>query len=187
MGRSQSNPAPDEMPAVRPLFTAEEIAARVESLAGEIAAAMPRDVLVVTILKGGFVFVADLIRALHGAGMRPRVDFMTLSSYGEGSESSGKVTVTHDISDDVRDRDVLLVDDILEQGRTMAAARRLLLERGARSVRVCVLLDKPGKRKVPSEPDFTGFSVPDRFVVGYGLDYAHRFRELPYIGTVDVG
>ncbi len=173
------------MPRVSPLFGADAIAARVEVLAGEIAAVMPRDVLVVALLKGGFVFAADLIRAIHRADMRPRVDFMTLSSYGAGTTSSGKVAIGRDLSDDVRGQDVLLVDDILESGRTLAAAKDMLIERGARSLKLCVLLDKPGRRKVACQADFIGFTVPDRFVVGYGLDYAHLFRDLPYIGVIE--
>ena len=171
--------------SVSTLYSAEKIAARVESLAGEIAEAMPDDILVIAILKGGFVFAADLIRALHRAGMRPQVDFMTLSSYGTGKESSGEVSIARDISDDIRDIDILLLDDILESGRTVAAARKLLLARGARSVKLCMLLDKPGKRKVECEADFCGFTVQDLFVVGYGLDFAHYYRDLPYIGTID--
>ncbi|MFP6731309.1 MAG: hypoxanthine phosphoribosyltransferase [Alphaproteobacteria bacterium] len=176
---------PVDIQSVSTLYSAEEIAVRVDALAKDIAAAMPEDILVVAILKGGFVFAADLIRALHGAGMYPRVDFMTLSSYGAGKESSGKVSIARDISDDIQGADILLVDDILESGRTVAAARRLLLERGASSVKICMLLDKPGKRKVECEADFCGFVVPDLFVVGYGLDFAHYYRDLPYIGTVD--
>ena len=179
--------APPDTPRIEPLFSADEIAARVDGLAREIARAMPGDVLVVAILKGGFVFAADLIRALNRAGMRPQVDFMTLASYGAGPESSGKITVARDLSDDVRGRDVLLVDDILESGRTVHAARKMLLERGANSVKICMLLDKPGKRKVACDADFCGFVVPDRFVVGYGLDYAHYYRDLPYIGAVETG
>ena len=176
---------PVDIQSVSTLYSAEEIAVRVDALAKDIAAAMPEDILVVAILKGGFVFAADLIRALHGAGMYPRVDFMTLSSYGAGKESSGKVSIARDISDDIQGADILLVDDILESGRTVAAARRLLLERGASSVKICMLLDKPGKRTVECEADFCGFVVPDLFVVGYGLDFAHYYRDLPYIGTVD--
>ncbi len=177
--------AQGDTPRVSPLFEADEIAVRVEALAGEIAAVMPRDVLVVALLKGGFVFAADLIRAIHRADMRPRVDFMTLSSYGAGTTSSGKVAIGRDLSDDVHDQDVLLVDDILESGRTLAAAKNMLLERGARSLKLCVLLNKPGRRKVACQADFIGFTVPDRFVVGYGLDYAHLFRDLPYIGVIE--
>ena len=176
--------ATPDLPAIDILFTAEEIAARVETLAGEIAATVAGDVVVIPVLKGGFVFAADLLRALHRAGMRPQVDFIGLASYGAGTESSGAVTLLHGPADTLSGRDVLLVDDILESGRTVAAARSMLLERGARSVKVCVLLDKPGKRKVTIEADYRGFDVGDRFVVGYGLDYAHYFRDLPYIGAL---
>ena len=175
---------PDGNQNVNTLFSEEQIAERVGTLAAEIAGEMPGDILVIAILKGGFVFAADLIRALHGAGMHPRVDFMTLSSYGVAKQSSGEVTIARDISDDVQGVDILLVDDILESGRTVAAARKLLLERGARSVKICMLLDKPGNRKVDCEADFCGFVVPDLFVVGYGLDYAHYYRDLPFIGTL---
>lgn len=177
----------DALPDVQPLFEADAIARRIDEIAHEIAGVMPRDLLVVAILKGGFVFAADLIRALNRAGLCPQVDFMTLSSYGTGTESSGRVRVGRDLDDDVKGRDVLLVDDILESGRTLAAARDLLLERGAKSVRICVLLDKPGKRKVSGDADFSGFTVADQFVVGFGLDYAHYFRDLPFIGTIKTG
>lgn len=176
---------PVDIQSVSTLYSAEEIASRIEALAGEIAKEMPDDIVVIAILKGGFVFAADLIRALHGAGMCPRVDFMTLSSYGTAKQSSGTVTIARDISDDIEGADILLVDDILESGRTVAAARKLLLDRGARSVKICMLLDKPGKRKVECEADFCGFVVPDLFVVGFGLDYAHYYRDLPFIGTID--
>ena len=175
----------DSLPEVRPLFGADEIARRIAELAREIAGVMPRDLLVVAVLKGGFVFAADLIRALNRAGLCPQVDFMALSSYGAGTESSGRVRVGRDLADDVKARDVLLVDDILESGRTLAAARDLLLERGAKSVRICVLLDKPGKRKISGGADFSGFTVDDHFVVGYGLDYAHYSRVLPFIDTTN--
>jgi len=176
---------PPDTPALRTLFGAAEIAARIEALAAEIAAAMPRDMQIVVVLKGGFVFAADLIRALHQAGVRPRIDFMTLSSYGTGTESSGEVAITRDITDDIAGRDVLLVDDILESGHTMARAREILLGRGAASVNLCVLLDKASKRKVATSAEFVGFTVPDHFVVGYGLDYAHYYRDLPYIAALE--
>jgi hypoxanthine phosphoribosyltransferase len=171
--------------SVETLFSAGSIAERVETLAREITAAMGPDVLLVAVLKGSFVFAADLIRALHRAGMRPRIDFMGLSSYGDAAASSGNVVITRDISDDVAGAQLLLVDDILETGRTMAFARKILLARGAAAVRLCVLLEKPGKRARAIEADFVGFTCPDRFVVGYGLDYAHYYRELPYIGCLE--
>ncbi len=166
------------------MYSAAEIGARVGDLAGEIGETLGADIIVVAVLKGSFVFTADLLRALHHHGVHPRIDFMTLSSYGTGTESSGEVTVTKDITDDVSGARVLLVDDILESGRTLAFARQLLLDRGAERVDLCVLLDKPEKRKVEIDADYVGFSIGDSFVVGYGLDYAHYYRELPYIGTV---
>lgn len=167
------------------LLAAAEIAARVDALAVDIAAAEPRDLLVVVILKGSFVFAADLIRALSHAGADWAMDFLTLSSYGAGTETSGRVRIVRDIVDDVRGRDVLLVDDILESGLTLSFARNLLKERGARRVWVCTLLDKPHKRRADLEADFVGFEAGDEFLVGYGLDWAHRFRGLPYIGVVE--
>lgn len=171
-------------PVIDVLFSEAEIAARVETLAGEIAGAQNGELLIVVILKGSFVFAADLIRALDRAGVAPQVDFMTLSSYGVGTRSSGVVRLTRDLSEDVGDRHILIVDDILESGRTLAAARDMMLDRGAASVLTCLLLDKAEKRVLPIEADFKGFVIGDRFVVGYGLDLAHRFRGLPYIGVV---
>ena len=170
---------------IETLFSAAEIEAQVRRLASEIAAAMGEDVLLAAILKGSFVFAADLIRALHHAGMRPQIDFMTLASYGAGTTSSGAVDVTHDLADRIEGRSVLLIDDILESGRTVALARDRLFSRGAARVALCVLLDKRGKRATEIEADFVGFDCPDRFVVGYGLDYAHYFRELPFIGYLE--
>ena len=170
---------------VEVLFSAEQIAARIDSLAAEIAASMGPEALVVTILKGSFVFAADLMRALHRAGMRLEVDFLTLASYGTGTTSSGRAEIVRDLIEPVAGREVLLIDDILESGRTLAAARELILGRGAARVHPCLLLDKPGKRVRSIEADFVGFVCPDRFVVGYGLDYAHAYRELPYIGTLE--
>ena len=109
---------------------------------------------------------------------------MTMSSYGSRAVSAGNVEITRDITDSVLGANILLIDDILESGRTLAFARNLLLERGADQVQICVLLDKPQKREVEVHADYVGFSIGDLFVVGYGLDYAHYFRELPYIGTI---
>ncbi len=172
-------------PRIDVLYTAEAIAARVGAIAEEIRdAGFAEDLVVVAVLKGGFVFAADLIRALHHAGVSPEVDFMSLSSYRDGTASSGTVTVLRDLETDVAGRRVLLVDDILESGRTLAYAVRLLTERGASRVGLAVLLDKPGHRAAEIEADFVGFTCPDLFVVGYGMDMGHAFRELPYIGHV---
>lgn len=168
---------------VSPLYSEEEVHARVEELAGAIALSVPRDVMIVALLKGSFVFAADLIRALHLRGLTPQIDFMSLSSYA-GTESCGEVTMRRDLAECVENRHVLLIDDILESGRTLAHALESIKARGAKSVQVAVLLEKPGKRKVEVAADFTGFIIPDHFVVGYGLDYANFYRELPFIGVL---
>jgi hypoxanthine phosphoribosyltransferase len=173
--------------SIRVLYDAEAIARRNAEIAREIATAGYVDLLVVSILKGSFVFAADLIRALHGAGLSPEVEFLSLSSYRSGTVSSGEVTVLRDIDSDVAGRDVLLIDDILESGRTVAFAKKMMVERGARRVGVAVLLEKPGKRAQPIEADHVGFVCPDLFVVGYGMDVAHAFRELPFVGVVEDG
>lgn len=176
------------MPVVRgkniePLFTAEQIAARNDEMAEQIAAGPVNDLLVIAILKGSFIFAADLIRSLHHTGLAPEVEFITLSSYGAGTESMG-VRIVKDIDSDVSGRDVLLIDDILESGRTLLFAKELLFERGARNVTIAVLLDKSVKRKEKLEADYVGFECPDYFVVGYGMDVAYAFRELPFVGVV---
>lgn len=171
--------------SIRVLYDIDTIAARNRELAAEIAAAGYRNLLVISILKGSFVFAADLIRALHESGLEPEVEFISLSSYGAGTESSGTVRVVKDIESDVKGRDVLLIDDILESGRTLSFARKLMQERGANRVGVAVLLEKPGKRAVPIEAEHVGFVCPDLFVVGYGMDAGHAFRELPFVGVVE--
>jgi len=173
--------------SIRVLYDAETIDRRNSELAQEILAAGYRDLLVVSILKGSFIFAADLIRALHGAGLSPEVEFLTLSSYKSGMVSSGEITVLRDIESEVTGRDVLLVDDILESGRTIDFAKTTMLDRGARRVGVAVLLDKPGKRSRVIDADHVGFICPDLFVVGYGMDVAHAFRELPFVGVVEDG
>lgn len=173
-----------QLPPIRPLYDADSIAARVEALARDIAAAAAPDLIVVAILRGSFIFAADLVRALHRAGLAPTVEFMQLASYHAGQVSSGVVSVTKDIESPVKGRDVLLIDDILETGRTLAYAKDLLAARGAKRVMAAVLIEKPGKRAVQLHADFVGFTAPDRFLVGYGMDVAHKCRELPYIGEV---
>ena len=174
-----------DRPTVSIRFSAAEIATRVEEMGKELAERLPADTLVVSVLKGSFVFAADLIRALSHTGADWAMDFLTLSSYGTATESTGNVRLVRDIVDEVRGRDVLLVDDILESGFTISFAKNLLSERGARRVWVCTLLDKPHKRRTGLKADFVGFEAGDEFLVGYGLDWAHRFRGLPYIGVVE--
>lgn len=172
------------LPNITVLYDENRIAARNHALAAEIAALAPERLLAVAVLKGSFIFAADLLRAMHSSGLSPEVEFMHLSSYREATISSGQVEILKDVESDVRDRDVLLIDDILESGRTLAFAKDLLMARGARRVLVCVLLEKPGKRAVQIDADFVGFTCPDVFVVGYGMDVAHACRQLPYIGHI---
>ena len=167
------------------LIDKDTIAARVDELVDEMIAAAPMDNLIlIGILKGSFMFLADLMRSLHRHGVHPRIDFMTLSSYGAGIESSGTVEVVHDIREEPAGADILLVDDILDTGCTLAFAKELMLERSARSVRSCVLLDKRVHRSAAVEAYFKGFDIDNCFVVGYGLDYNNLYRELPYIAKV---
>ena len=183
-----SLPAPYD--TIEVLIPATEISKRVTQMAEEISKKLPPDIMIVSLLRGSFVFTSDLIRALHTAHKSntsgPQVDFMTMASYGSNTFSSGRVEITRDLSESVEDRDVLIVDDILESGRTLSFARQLAQTRKAKSVHIAVLLEKPGKRKVEIDADFVGFTIPDKFVVGYGLDYANFYRELPFIGVVKV-
>jgi hypoxanthine phosphoribosyltransferase len=167
------------------LFTREQIQKRVDMLIEEIAGNCEAENLVMLgILRGSFIFLADLVRGFAAHNLHPRIDFITLSSYGGGTESSGQVRITHDTDEDLRGADVVVVDDILDSGRTLAFAKELFLKRGARSVKTCVLLNKKAHRAVEMEADYAGFPVGDFFVVGYGLDYDNRYRELPYIANV---
>lgn len=167
------------------LYPTEVIEDRVNHLVEQMAEdCTAEDFVMIGILRGSFIFLADLVRDVYQHGIHPRIDFITLESYGSGTVSSGTVTVTKDISVDVRGADVLLVDDILDTGRTLNFARQHILDRGAARVRTCALLDKPSRRIAKIEADYIGFKVEDLFVVGYGLDYDSRYRELPYISSV---
>ncbi len=169
----------------RVLFPADAIAGRVRDLASAIARSSSEpDICLIGILRGSFVFLADLIRCFHLHRLRPRLDFMLLQSYGRGTESSGEIRVLRDFDLDIRGRDTLIVDDILDTGRTLAFAADRARERGAARVRTCVLLDKPSRRAVPISADFAAFTCPDEFVVGYGLDYDSLYRDLPWIAAV---
>jgi hypoxanthine phosphoribosyltransferase len=130
------------------------------------------------------VFAADLIRALHAAGMAPEVDFLTLASYRKSKVSSGKVEILRDLDLGVEGRTVLLIDDVLDSGRTLAFAKDLIAARGAQQILTCVLLEKRVARAVDVVADFRAFECADEFVVGYGMDVAHRYRELPFVGRV---
>ena len=170
---------------VRPLFTAEEIAGRVEALARDIAASEPRDLLAIIVLKGGFVFAADLVRALAQHRVRLEIEFISLSSYGSRQKSSGEVRVVRDIEVPVAGRDVLIIDDVLDSGLTLKFARDLMTARGARRAPIAVMIDKPAGRRAEIEADYVGFTCPDYFVVGYGMDAGHAYRELPFVGVLE--
>ena len=176
------------MPIVRDkkievLFSAEDIARRITEIAEEVALSELKNILVVSILKGSFVFAADLIRAFHRAGMAPEVEFISVSSYGAGTQA-GELRLLRDVESDVAGRDIILIDDILESGNTLKFTRDLMLSRGANRVAIIALLDKSMRRKTDIEADFVGFECPDKFVVGYGMDVGHAFRELPFVGVV---
>ena len=172
------------MKPVTKLFDAPEIERRVDELAVQIAETLPREFMVVGILKGCFVFLADLIRALGRAGCMPSIEFVRLSSYGQSRQSSGQIQVIDEIPAAVAGRNILLVDDISDTGRSLAYARTLLLEEGSARVWTCALVDKPCRREVDISPNFVGFTVDDVFIVGYGIDFAENYRHLPYIGAL---
>jgi hypoxanthine phosphoribosyltransferase len=186
MSSARRADAPDGR-AARPLYSEAQIEARVDALADEIAARLGHEFVIVSILNGAFLFTADLVRALGRRGCRPRIEFITLKSYGDGTASSGDVRLVGVLPERLDGMAVLLVDDVLDSGRTLMTAASLLADRGAASVSTCVLLDKPARREVPVTPDFAGFAVDDLFVVGYGIDYAERYRYLPYLGYVEAG
>ena len=169
------------------IFSETEIAAQIRVLAQTIAKTQWPQLRVVPVLTGSFVFAADLIRELHRVGLAPEVDFLTLSSYRRSVSSSGKVDILRDLDLDVAGRDVLIIDDVLESGRTLAFAKDLVAARGARRVKTCVLLDKQSHRAVQIDADFVAFKCPPVFVVGYGMDVAYRSRQLPYVGQVITG
>ena len=170
--------------AIETIFSAEDIHGRLQGLAAEIASKRPKNLLVVPVLKGSFVFAADLLRALYAAGLAPEVDFLTLSSYRKSRSSSGQVSILRDLDLDVHHRHVILIDDVLDSGRTLAFAKDLISARGAAQIETCVLLDKQAPRAVSIEPDYCAFTCPNVFVVGYGMDVAHRYRELPFVGRL---
>jgi hypoxanthine phosphoribosyltransferase len=168
------------------MITPRQLAQRVDELARELAAgARSENLVVIGILRGSFIFLADLVRWFSMHDLHPRIDFMIMESYGSATTPQHEPTVSRDCSIDLAGADVVIVDDILDTGRTLQKAFAHLKAKGAKSVRTCVLLDKPSRRAVPFEADFVGFEIPDAFVVGYGLDYDGRHRELPHIAKVN--
>ncbi|MBS2015345.1 MAG: hypoxanthine phosphoribosyltransferase [Deltaproteobacteria bacterium] len=166
------------------MIDSDKIAARVKELGAEIAKEYAgRNLVLVVVLKGSFVFAADLARAI--ASNELRVDFLGVRSYGEGTETSGVVQITQDLSKPIAGEDVLIVEDIVDTGLTIAHLMDLFRTRNPRSVKVCALLHKPARARVTVNIDYLGFTIEDKFVVGYGLDFAEKYRNLPYIGIVE--
>ena len=167
------------------LISSDAIQGQISTLVDDIAADHEStDFVMIGILRGSFMFLADLVRALDAHNLHPRIDFITLESYFGGMDSTGTVEIKKDIEVDVSGADILLVDDILDTGRTLSHAIAHIKVKGARTVQTCALLDKPARRVVDIEADYVGFTIEDTFVVGYGLDYESFYRELPYIAQV---
>ena len=174
------------MSKIAPLYSQQEIENRIREIAHDISVNVTSDnLLVIGLLKGAYVFTADLVRALDLYELSPQVEFLRVSSYGNRKESSGHVDIIGGLPDQLTGKTVLLVDDILDTGRTAYKIKSLLLENGVKSVNICVLLDKPSKHVKDIEADYVGFEIADSFVVGYGIDYAEKYRHLPYIGMLN--
>lgn len=164
------------------LLTEEEIKNKVKELSNQIMKDFPDgDIIMIGILKGSVIFVADLMRSMN---INVTMDFMAVSSYGMSSSTSGIVRILKDLDFDIEDKDVVIVEDIIDTGTTLKYLYEYLKARNPRNLKICCLLDKADRRKADIKADYIGFSIPDEFVVGYGLDYAERFRNLPYIGIL---
>lgn len=165
------------------MFTAETIAAKVAEMGQEITKAYQgKDIFGICLLKGSIIFCSDLIRCIDAP---ITIDVMRASSYGHSTESSGSVKILQDLDADIAGKDVLIIEDIVDTGRTLRKTYDLLAFRKPKSLKICSFLNKPSRREVHIDIDFVGYTIPDRFVVGYGLDYAEHYRNLPYIGVLD--
>jgi hypoxanthine phosphoribosyltransferase len=165
------------------MISAEEISKRVKELALEIENDLQNEpIMLVVVLKGSFVFAADLIREMKGD---INVDFISVSSYSNQTETTGKVKLLKDLDEDITDKNVVIVEDIIDSGLTLHFLRDHLQMHKPKSIKICTLLDKPERRQVDMSVDYVGFVIPDEFIVGYGIDYAQKYRNLPYIATVE--
>ena len=168
---------------IRVLLPEEELNERIQTLGREISRDYEgRQVHMICVLKGGSFFMCDLAKRISEP---VSLDFMSVSSYGSGTKSGGVVKIVKDLDEPIKDKDVLVVEDIVDSGRTLSYLLEMLMARGPRSLKLCTLLDKPDRRVVDVNVDYTGFQIPDEFVVGFGLDYDQRYRNLPYIGVVE--
>lgn len=164
------------------LYTEEQLKARVKELGAQITADYAgKTPLIASVLRGSYVFMADLTRAID---LPLSVDFMAVSSYGAGTSSSGQVQILKDLSDRIDGKDLIIVEDILDSGNTLYYLLDVLRARRPASIKLCTLLDKPSRRIKPIQADYCGFTIPDAFIVGYGLDFAEKYRNLPYIGVL---
>lgn len=164
------------------LFTEEQLKNRVNEIARQIETDYAgQEIMLVSVLRGSFIFMADLCRAIR---LPCTLDFMSVSSYGGGTSSTGQVQITKDLSEDIAGRNLIVVEDILDSGNTLSYLLKILEHRRPASVRLCALLDKPERRTRPVDLHYCGFTIPDAFVVGYGLDYAEKYRNLPYVGIL---
>ncbi|GAA0475423.1 MULTISPECIES: hypoxanthine phosphoribosyltransferase [Tatumella] len=169
---------------VEVMISEQEIKQRIAALGQQITADYRdrgNDIVLVGLLRGSFMFMADLCRAIE---VSHEVDFITASSYGSGMSSSRDVKIIKDLDEDIRGKDVLIVEDIIDSGNTLSKVREILRLREPKSLAICTLLDKPERREVQVDVEYVGFTIPDEFVVGYGIDYAQRYRHLPYVGKV---
>jgi len=164
------------------LLTGDQVQARVAELGAQLADDYAgHDPVLVSVLKGSIIFLADLVRAMP---VPLSIDLMEVSSYGASTESSGQVRILKDLSSSIAGREVIVVEDIIDTGLTLNYLLRYLHDKGPASIRICCLLDKPARRLAPIEIDYRGFTIPDRFVIGYGLDYGEHYRNLPYVGVL---
>lgn len=167
---------------IRVLLPEEEVDARIQVIGEQISRDYAgKQVHMICVLKGGSFFMCELAKRIT---VPVSLDFMAVSSYGSGTESKGVVKIVKDLDEPIKDKDVLVVEDIVDSGRTLKYLLEMLNARGPKSLHLCTLLDKPDRRVVDVDVDYTGFQIPDEFVVGYGLDYDQRYRNLPYIGVI---
>ena len=164
------------------LYSEEQLRERVQALGAQITADYAgKEPVLASVLRGSYIFMADLTRAID---LPVTVDFMAVSSYGAGTKSSGQVEIKKDLSDSIEGRDLIIVEDILDSGNTLYYLMEILRARKPASIRICTLMDKPDRRTQPIVADYVGFTIPDAFVVGYGLDYDEKYRNLPYVGIL---
>ena len=170
--------------SIRVLLSEKEVDDRIQAMGEQISRDYAgRQVHLICVLKGGSFFMCELAKRIT---VPVSLDFMAVSSYGDATKSSGVVKIVKDLDESIKDKDVLVVEDIVDSGRTLSYLLEMLKDRNPASLRLCTLLDKPARRVVEVKTDYTGFQIPDEFVVGYGLDYDQRYRNLPYIGVVEI-